>query len=123
MSTNTFKIGDGAKSRTIFSRVERLIKLDAYFENGLPTAYLPKVVFVVVLLIAYIWNGHYAEKMIRKMDRMQVEVEDLRADFTTLKAEYMYARLQSEVAKKVDKLGLKESSQPPHKIRTTEGEY
>jgi outer membrane murein-binding lipoprotein Lpp len=34
----------------------------------------------------------------RKIDKLQTEVEDLRADYTTLKADIMYASKQSEVA-------------------------
>jgi FtsZ-binding cell division protein ZapB len=54
--------------------------------------------------------------MIRKIDKMQVEVEELRADYTSLKSEYMFASKQTEVARKVKKLGLKESYTPPNKI-------
>mgnify|MGYP001796119542 FL=1 len=50
---------------------------------------------------------------------MKKEIEDLRADYTTLKADYMYASKQSEVAKKVEKLGIKESLRPPEKITIT----
>jgi len=51
------------------------------------------------------------------------EVEDLRADFTTLKAELMFASKQSEVAKKVKEQGLEESMSPPYKIEIDPDEY
>ena len=54
---------------------------------------------------------------------MEAEVEDLRADFTTLKSEYMFASKQSEVARKVKKIGLQESRIPPYKIVVNEEEY
>ncbi|MCS6975318.1 MAG: FtsL-like putative cell division protein, partial [Cyclobacteriaceae bacterium] len=47
---------------------------------------------------------------------LQAEVEDLRADYITAKSELMYASKQSEVARKVAPLGLKESLVPPFKI-------
>ena len=47
---------------------------------------------------------------------MQVEVEDLRADYTTLKADLMFASKQSEVARQVSEIGLKESLKPPYKV-------
>jgi hypothetical protein len=71
----------------------------------------------------YIGNSHYAEKTIRKIDKVKKEVSDLRADYTTLKADYMYASKQSEVAKKVAKIELYESMQPPSKIEIVKGEY
>jgi phage shock protein A len=76
-----------------------------------------------VLGIFYIGNSHYADKTIRKIDKLEQEVEDLRADYTTLKSEYMFASKQSEVAKRVKKLGLVESQEPPFKIVIEEGEY
>jgi hypothetical protein len=50
-------------------------------------------------------------------------VEDLRADFTTLKADVMFSSKQSEVARRVKPLGLKESVKPPYKIIVEDGEY
>lgn len=117
MATNTFRINEGASRKgSIFSRLESLVKLDAVFEHGIPVKYLPHILFVTAIGIFYIGNSHYAEKNIRKIDRLKSEVEDLRADYTTLKADYMYASKQSEVAKNVKKLGIKESLQPPEKI-------
>jgi len=111
------------ENKSIFSRLEKHIKVESLFEEGLPVKHIPKILFITVLLIIYIGNSHYGEKMIRKINELEHEVEDLRADFTTLKADYMYARLQSEVAKKVMKLGLEESSDPPSKIIVKKGEY
>ncbi|MFN4945187.1 MAG: FtsL-like putative cell division protein, partial [Chryseotalea sp.] len=50
------------------------------------------------------------------INHIQAEVEDLRADYTTLKSDLMFASKQSEVAKKVNNLGLKESLTPPTKV-------
>jgi hypothetical protein len=66
--------------------------------------------------LIYISNTHYAEKTVRKISAMQAEVEDLRADYTTLKADLMFASKQSEVARKVGEIGLKESLKPPYKV-------
>ena len=40
-----------------------------------------------------------------------------------MKAEYMTMSKQSEVAKKVASIGLKESKKPPFKVVVAEGEY
>ena len=121
MAVNTYRIKKGEPShRSIFSRLESLLKIDEAFAHGVPVRYLPHVLFVTVIAIFYIGNSHYAEKNIRKIDRLQGEVEDLRADYTTLKAEYMFASKQSEIAKYVKKLGIKESLRPPEKIVITD---
>jgi len=124
MSENRFKINPEEKEGgNIIDRVGSLIKIERLVEDGIPVKYLPKILLVMVLVIVYVGNSHYSEKMIRKIGKLEVEVEDLRADFTTLKADYMYARLQSEVTKRVEEIGLKESSIPPYKIILKEGEY
>lgn len=107
----------------MFSAIEKKLRLETYFEEGFPVHYLPKIFFVMVLGLIYIGNTHYAEKTVREINRIQVEVEDLRADYTTLKADLMFSSKQSEVAKKVKPLGLKESLTPPYKIVVKEGEY
>ena len=79
--------------------------------------------FGILLAILYISNTHYAEKTVRRINAIQAEVEDLRADYTTRKADLMFASKQSEVAKKVKDLGLRESLTPPNKIEVEAGEY
>ena len=107
----------------MFGWLERAIKMDRFFEEGVPVFYLPYVLFIVVLGLFYIGNTHFADKTNRKINKLEREVEDLRADYTTLKADYMFSSKQSEVAKKVNELGLVESQEPPFKIEIKKGEY
>lgn len=127
MSANKFRVEKQRRSTdggsSFFSRLESRLKLERYFEEGFPVQYVPKVLFVMILGLLYIGNTHYTEKTVRKINHIQAEVEDLRADYTTLKAELMFASKQSEVAKKVKPYGLRESLKPPHKIKVKKGEY
>lgn len=100
----------------MFSKIERTLNLGNLFENGLPIKYLPNIAYVTLLIIIYIGYNHYAEKTSRDITKLEIEVENFRADYTTLKSDYMYSRLQSEVAKRVAAMGLKESKIPPQKI-------
>ena len=126
MSENRLKIDKkdepGGTGPSVFSGLEKRLKLEVYFEDGFPVKYLPKILFGMVLSLIYISNTHYAEKTTRAINRSQNEVEDLRADFTTLKADVMFASKQSEVARRVKTLGLRESVKPPFKIVVEEGE-
>jgi Bacteriodetes cell division protein (FtsL-like) len=117
------KTPQGGSGSSLFSGLEKRLKLETYFEEGFPVQYLPKILFVTFLSLIYISNTHYAEKATRQIDRAQSEVEDLRADYTTLKSDVMFASKQSEVAKRVNELGLKESLNPPFKVVVKEGEY
>lgn len=136
MSENKFRVMEPSKGNearvkertatagsSIFSGLEKRMKLEAYFEEGFPVQYLPKVLFVVLLSLIYISNTHFAEKTTRKIDKIQSEVEDLRADYTTLKADIMYASKQSEVARRVKEMGLRESLNPPYKVVVDGSEY
>lgn len=114
--SNTLKNKDEApksEKKGLFSAINKAFRISGIFDEGVPIEYLPKVVWVVVLLILYIANAHYTEKTIRKIDKLKYEVQDLRTEYITLKAAYMFDSKQSEMAKKVAPLGLEESKYPP----------
>ena len=117
------KASAGGTSPSVFSGLEKRLKLETYFEEGFPVQYLPKILYVMLLGLLYISNTHYGEKTVRRIDQVQSEVEDLRADYTTLKSDLMFASKQSEVARKVKSIGLKESLNPPTKVEVDEDEY
>ena len=133
MSENKFRIGPDRSNEMrvkptgsgtgIFSGIERRLRLETYFEEGFPVQYLPKIMFVMMVGLLYISNTHNAEKTVRRIDHVQTEVEDLRADYTTLKSDLMFASKQSEVARKVKVIGLKESLNPPTKVVVAASEY
>ncbi len=131
MAENTFRSNEGNKpsenpkegKRGLFSGLERRLQLEKYFEEGFPVRHLPRILFVFLLGLIYIGNSHYAEQTIRQIDRMQSDVEDLRADFTTQKAELMYASKQSVVAEKVVGLGMEEQVTPPIKVEVDPDQY
>lgn len=125
MAENRFRVkgNDKPNGRGFFGYLSAKLKLGESWNSELPVKYLPKVVFTVLLTVFYVWNNHYAERSIRVIDKLEEEVEDLRADVTTLEATYMYSSKQSEVAKKVKPLGLVESMEPPTKIIVEDNEY
>jgi len=119
---NTYKVKRESRSNRIrgsfslFNLLERWLKVEDLSFKKVSEAYMPQVLFLMSLGILYIGNGHHAENTIRKINAEQKLVEDLRADYHTLKADYMFDSKQSEVASKVKKSGLRESSEPPVKI-------
>jgi outer membrane murein-binding lipoprotein Lpp len=121
--SNQARVKEATSGTSIFSFIEKRLKLETYLEEGFPIQYLPKILFAVFLSLVYISNTHYGERTTRQIDRLQTEVEDLRADYTTLKADVMFASKQSEVARRVRDLGLQESSKPPIKVVVDKDEY
>ena len=108
-------------SWSLFSLLDRVTSVDGLFREGLPVRFLPYLLFIMVLTLLYIGNTHYGNRMNRSIQRLKQETEDLRADYTTLKSDYMEASKQSEVARKVAAFGLVESSSPPFRIAVPAG--
>lgn len=126
MSQNTFKrklrSGNQAKrgsQRTIFNWIEDKLNVTGVLGEGVPIQLIPPVGFLVLLALIYIYSNHRAESMVRKIEKAQQEVDDLRADVTTLEAEYMQSSMQSEVAKRAALLDIYELNQPPVKIEVS----
>ena len=121
MATNTYRLPGKQKSKGgFFSAIERFLRIDESLTEVIHVKFLPQILFLSFLCVIYIGNRHHAEKKIRNISVLEREVDDLRADFTTLKADYMFESKQSEVAKRASKLGLIESIEPPEKIVLSE---
>lgn len=80
------------------------------------TEMLPFLVFLCVLGMIYIGNNHMAVTNIRNIDKITKEVTELSWEYKSLKADLMFKSKLTEVAKKVDTLGIRELIEPPKKI-------
>lgn len=74
---------------------------------------VPFFFFLAALAVLYIFNGHYADKTIRKINRISKEVKELKYEYIAVKSKVMYQSKQSELVKVVEPLGLKELTQSP----------
>jgi cell division protein FtsB len=74
---------------------------------------IPFFLFLSVLAIVYIYNGHYADNTVRSINKVNRELKELQYEYKTLKSEVMFRSKQSELAKAVQPLGLKELVVPP----------
>ena len=74
---------------------------------------VPFFLFLAVLAVLYIYNGHYADKTIRNINRTAREVRELQFEYKTVKSEVMFRSKQSELVKAVQPLGLKELTEAP----------
>lgn len=74
---------------------------------------LPFFLFLALLAVIYIYNGHYADKVERDIGRTGRELQELQYEYKSLKSEVMFRSKQSELAKAVAPFGLKELSNPP----------
>ena len=77
---------------------------------------MPFMFYVVLLMVLYIAYGYYAERTVRELHNVDVELKDMRSDYISKRAELEKTEKQSQVAEDIERLGLKESRVPPIKI-------
>lgn len=82
---------------------------------------LPFILYLTFLAVIYISNRYHAERIFRKVNEIQTEVKNLRAEQITTTAKLMNMSKPSAVSQLVEEkgLGLKELSRPP-KVLTKE---
>ena len=86
------------------------------FDRNQIVQLMPFILFVSLLIVGYIANSYYAERMIREIDKTKVELKERRAEYISTMSRLMYQSNQSEVAKVLSPYQIKESTQPPSKI-------
>ncbi len=74
---------------------------------------IPFFLFLALLAVIYIYNGHYADKMNGRINRMTNEVKELQYEYTNLKGEIIFRSKPGELLKAVDAMELKPVSTPP----------
>ena len=78
------------------------------------TRNFPFFLFLSALAVLYIYNGHYADKTARNINKVSRELKELQYEYKTLKGEMMFRSKQSELSKAVAPLGLKEAIAAPY---------
>ena len=74
---------------------------------------IPFFLFLAALAVLYIYNGHYADKLTRKINVTEKHIKELEYEYKTIKSEVIFRSKASELAKAVEPLGLKELIEPP----------
>lgn len=73
---------------------------------------IPFFLFLAVLTVLYIANGHYADKSSRKTNEIERHLKEMGYEYKSIKKEVIFRSKESEVAKAVEPLGLKELTTP-----------
>jgi predicted membrane protein len=80
---------------------------------------IPFYLFAAMLAIIYIANGHYADKMVREINSTAKNLKEKEYEFKTVKRDVIFRSKESELAKAVEPLGLKELLVPPVRLIDT----
>lgn len=78
---------------------------------------IPFFLFLAVLAVLYIANGHMADKTIRKISDTEKEIRQLEFEYKTAKSEVMASSREPEIVKAAEPLGLKLDTVPPMRIK------
>lgn len=113
-----------AHVRTSFAHSLVSIINGSYFNREDVVKRMPFILFLVGLALIYIANGYNAEETIRQMNKVEMELKELRSEYITSKSDLMHKSKQSEVAKMLGQQGVdvRESLEPPKKIVIKKGE-
>ncbi|MEP7278304.1 MAG: FtsL-like putative cell division protein [Bacteroidota bacterium] len=74
---------------------------------------IPYFLFLSVLAVIYIYNGHYSDNTVKDINKTSKELKELQYEYKSKKSEVMFRSKQSELAKAVAPLGLMELEAPP----------
>lgn len=109
---------EGQKKNKKFGapRILKVLDIEAWDGSRRIIKWIPFLLFLVFLGVIYIGNHHLAERNIRELAKTETELNQLRWEHVSLKSELDQRSKQSEVAKLVQSLGLKEITEPPIKI-------
>ena len=87
--------------------------------NHLIVKNIPFYFFLGALAILYIANGHSADKMLRKTGKTEKALKEMEYEFKTVKRDVIFRSKESELAKAVEPLGLKQLTEPAAYIKDT----
>ena len=74
---------------------------------------IPFFLFLTILAVLYIYNGHHTDKLILKINTTEKKIKELEYEYKTIKSDVIFRSKASELIKVVEPLGLKELTQPP----------
>ena len=74
---------------------------------------IPFFLFLALLAVVYIYNGHYADKLVRRISGTEKHIKELEYEYKTIKSEVIFRSKAGELIKAVEPLGLKEVTTPP----------
>jgi hypothetical protein len=80
---------------------------------------IPFFLFLALLAILYIYNGHHADKLVRKITATEKNIKELEYEYKTVKSDLIFRSKASELIKAVEPLGLKEPKVPPMLLSDT----
>lgn len=87
-----------------------------FLATGFVLKHMTFVLFLSVVAVFYISYNYWADDKLRQQSKITSQLKELRSEYIASKSDLMFVSKQSEVAKAVESMGLKEPVVPPMKI-------
>ncbi len=84
-----------------------------YFNYAWIVKNIPFFLFLSAIAVLYIYNGHLADKLSRKIASSEKNIKELQYEFKSIQSDLIFRSKASELIRAVEPLGLKELKQPP----------
>ena len=110
------------EQREFWSKAQSKFNFSSYLGINWISDNLTFILFAAVLAMVHIANNHVAIKNVKQINRLESEIKELRWEQTTAQSDLSFKSKQSEVAKMVADMDLKELSSPPIQIKTNDDE-
>jgi Tfp pilus assembly protein PilO len=107
---------DGSKIKSKGGVMDLLFNIDSLTGGELPYDLLKKIFFIAGLIMVYIYYTMMAESKIHQIEKVKMDLEEIRADYTTQKAEYMKVSKQSNLEETLKRYQIGVSTIPPTKV-------
>lgn len=83
------------------------------FNNQAIVRNIPFFLFLSALAVVYIYNGHYADKLFKRISKSEKNIKELQYEYKSAQSEVIFRSKATELMKAVEPLGLKELSVKP----------
>ena len=87
-----------------------------YLSNNTVVDNIPFIIYLAILALLYIANTYNTERMYKEIEKTKTELKELRYQYITARSGLMFESKLSELNKRTQAIGLKETVIPPYKI-------
>ena len=103
------------KSHKGRKRVQEVLGGD-YLSKNTVVNNVPFLIYLTILALFYIANTYNTERMYKQIEKTKTELKELRYQYISARSSLMFESKLSELNKRSQAIGLKETVVPPFKI-------
>lgn len=92
---------------------KRKYRWKKWLNYGVVVQQVPFLLFLSALAVIYIYNGHNADKLVRRTSLAARELKDLKSEYKSITGDVLLRSRQSELVEAVRPLGLQELTTEP----------